>query len=242
MQARAAQWPSSPGHSLATHSSAPPAPPTDPPTPPATPPAWRGDASSPDLALDPLAVGALVVDLPDEPLPSAAEPAPEVRFLALEGGPERGVPGLWLADRGRAAGLFDLSSDLDWLTSGGVGRMWLPRGVARVEACTFLPELPGPSGAPVLLDRQGADLVCALPALDADLVARLPEGASWSLGLLGLDSFDHLRLTAEDASPGRLRFARGGLVLDAWPGEDVAWSLELSADGRTIWRHRGRLR
>ncbi|MDF1800717.1 MAG: hypothetical protein P1V81_16195 [Planctomycetota bacterium] len=206
-----------------------------PPSQAQVPPAWRGDAGSPDLDLDPMRFEALVVNLPVVPLPSTSSPAGEVRFLPRAGGPDRTAKGLWLASSGPRAGIFDLSSELDWLLAGRVARMWFPTGLARVESCELLAELPG---APVTFDTDGDDWVAPLPSFDR---TGLPAEVTWSLELLGLETYTFEHFDAAGGEAGRLRFEDVAARLEDWPSEEVVWSLELRAGDRRIWRHHGRV-
>lgn len=206
------------------------------------PPLWRGAASSPDLNLDPLTVRLLAVRVPAERL-SAPEPLPDT--VAFESKPEPGagatVGGAWVTERGRTEGLFDLSSSPDWLLAGRVGRMWFETGLARVDSATLTPDFePELRGLPP--DIYGRDWRFALPvsAVALDLREASAEDL-FVLSQLDLGSLELREFQAQRDGSGDLVFAGAQHGLETLGEGEIAWTLERRVDGRTIWRHRGRL-
>lgn len=217
------------------------------PQPFESPPLWRGAASSPDLDMDPFVVRALVALAPKERL-TASEPLPrEVSFSArATGSAPHTASGIWLTSRGRTEGMFDFSESLDWLLAGRIGRIWFASGLARVEACALLPSLPESlSGVVQELHPEvaGSAWRFAVPPSAAELTVLGEPPAEDHYRLLQLDLVS-LRMRVFEATSGPsglLNFVGAARDLDSWSQGEVAWTLERRVDGRTIWRHRGRL-
>jgi len=205
------------------------------------PPLWRGAASSPDLDLDPLTVGVLAVTVSAERLASSEALPTAVTFATRPAGETAAaVGGTWVTARGRTEGLFDLSSSLDWLFAGRVGRMWFETGLARVESASLTPEFE-PEGLGLAPDVRGRDWRFALPVSGVGMKLRTaPETDNFVLMQLDLSG---LKLREFDATRdgGVLVFPRAAHNLEAWSQGEIAWTIERRVDGRTIWRHRGRL-
>ncbi|MDG1499070.1 MAG: hypothetical protein P8N31_11820 [Planctomycetota bacterium] len=208
-------------------------------------PPWTSDPRSPSLNLDPFSIGALRVQAPSDrldsstPFPSSVTWSPK---SAAESQGQSETSGMWIQRRNRDLGIFDLSSDLNWLLAGQIGRMWLAEGLPRVDRCDLLADLPGQLiGGDGLLNYEvdGNDWVFALPSEAADTQA---EGDSqWVLKLLDLVHLRHVVLTAESATSGQLRFRGAARAANSFAPTDLAWSLERQVNSLAIWRHRGRV-
>jgi hypothetical protein len=212
-------------------------------------PPWTADPRSPDLAVDPFAISALIVQLPSDRLGTeTAFPSDVVWTLkagvARDSDKERRTPGSWIERKGVAEGVFDLSRDLDWLLSDLVGRMWFAEGLPRVDRCQLLPALPGGLVGPEgILDyeQSGVDWLFAAPIEAAETVTAPDAKDEWVLVLLDLVHLRMVELPASDSSSsGRLHFQGVLDEIRAWAPTDLSWTLERRVNSHTIWRHRGR--
>jgi hypothetical protein len=206
-----------------------------------TPPLWRGTASLPDLDLDPLTISGLVVTLPSERTETGAALPESVSFSSRGASEPRHAAGLWLDSGGRTEGLFDLSSQLDWLLGGRIGRVGFDAGLARVEVGAFRPRSYA-SGDVLEPEVEDGDWRFPVPPAAARLQ---PIGSvdrdEFVLGILDLRALSLVELVADRSQDGVLLFPRAQAKLDAWSRGEVAFTLERRVDGRTIWRHSGRL-
>lgn len=204
------------------------------------PPLWRGAASSPDLDLDPLTVGALFVTVSKERLASP-KPLPERFAFDANGAAEQeSEGGRWVTYRGRTEGAFDLSSDLYWLLAGRVTRAWFDTGLTRLQSASFQPIL---TKATMKLEPElvGRDWRFAVPSSAVEIQPlKAPETDEYVLIQLDLESLQLRRFVALRHQSGVLLFQDANRGFTARKEREVAWTLERQLDGRTIWRYRGR--
>lgn len=104
---------------------------------------WIRDGISPELELDPLSVGALVVRATAEA--DTARPPVLAWRSTSDAGVEGGrVEGVWAYLGEAPEAVFDLRSSLEWLSAGRVRQLWSAAGWSRITQAELLSELPEP--------------------------------------------------------------------------------------------------
>ena len=189
---------------------------------------WIRDGVSPELELDPLSVGALVVRATSE----ADTSRPPV--LAWRSGSDVGredgrVEGVWAYLGEAPEAVFDLRSSLEWLSAGRVRQLWSAAGWSRITQAELLPELPEP-----VLD--GGLLIdgTALAARTGSVAEGDDPRRSWRLG--ALDRAGAPVVAAGERDDVLVRF-------EARAFADVTDEalLEVLVDGQAVERRRVRL-
>lgn len=104
---------------------------------------WIRDGISPELELDPLTVGALVVRATAE-ADTSRPPVLAWRSTSEAGVEDGRVEGVWAYLGEAPEAVFDLRSSLEWLSAGRVRQLWSAAGWSRLTQAELLPELPEP--------------------------------------------------------------------------------------------------
>jgi len=104
---------------------------------------WIRDGISPELELDPLSVGAVVVRATAE-ADTSRPPVLAWRSTADVGVEDGRVEGVWAYLGEAPEAVFDLRTSLEWLAAGRVRQLWSAAGWSRIAQAELLPDLPEP--------------------------------------------------------------------------------------------------
>lgn len=142
---------------------------------------WIRDGISPELELDPLSVGALIVRATAD-ADTARAPVLAWRSTSDVGVEDGRVEGAWAYLGEASEAVFDLRTSLEWLAAGRVRQLWSAAGWSRIAQAELLPELPEPVLEGGLALDGEAFALRAGSGLDPD-----DERRSWRLCALDAD-------------------------------------------------------
>ncbi|MBM3991493.1 MAG: hypothetical protein FJ298_10870 [Planctomycetes bacterium] len=189
---------------------------------------WIRDGISPELELDPLSVGALIVRATAD-ADTARAPVLAWRSTSEVGVEDGRVEGVWAYLGEAPEAVFDLRTSLEWLAAGRVRQLWSAAGWSRIAQAELRPDLPEPALDGEWVRDADAFVLRAGGGLELD-----DERRSWRLCALGSDG---VPVAASGERAGALlRFdARAFAQVSADP------LLEVLVDGCAVERRRVRL-
>jgi hypothetical protein len=201
---------------------------------------WLREGRSPELAVDPLDYGALLVSF-DAPVDRARPLVMAWRTAAVGALAEGGgrCEGVWteLGDAPQAS--FDLTRDLAWLASGEVRLILSESGWSRIDSAQLTPRLPPPPFESEPARKGEAWVFAPRAAPPATFVAR-----TYVLRVFDLENFTSSSFTADAATPAGLQFEGAEAYVESLRERGaaaIAWALEGRVDEQAVERLRGEL-
>ena len=203
----------------------------------ARPLSWRSSLRSPNLDVQALEIGALVVRVSGA---RPGDPNQKVSWRAWERSlPDGHLAGVWVEEADGSRAVFDLGASLTWRLGDRVKRIWFEDGLRALEEAELTPALPT-LGHDLAPSARGGDWSFPTPTRVLEAYGRRGR---FTVGLLDLSSFEYTELPAL-AEPGGLLLvpdaARRVADFVRRTGGPVAWRLDYRIDGLTVARARGR--